>query len=252
MGFLEPSGSNFQDPRRLDPRRGAISPGGVAASTTDDTGATKLEVDDPVSSNTPVSHPVASTNDNTPSDLTMKIKNDDMVSEGPPVSAPDGITPKTEVVERPGEVHQNMEENAFLDPSIPLSDLRDEDISTEKLSDDTGTNGPDSPSMLEFDEFSPDVQVASTSEDTCLELPQLPPYVQQSKEQESKVKHMAIMHIIESYKHLHGTDCQQFCMPLLARLVAQVENCFFFIMFRDLIVFKILTCYFHFLFYIVT
>ncbi|KAJ1391969.1 Symplekin/Pta1, N-terminal, partial [Sesbania bispinosa] len=210
-----------RDPRRMDPRRVAVTPGGASVSITDDTGAAKLEFDDPMSSVKPVSHAVASTDDNAPSDPTIKIKNDDIISEGPPVSGPDLFTPKTEVVERPGDIHRIMEANASLDPSVTSTDFRDEDLSTVKLSDDTETNGTDSSSISEFDQFSPDNQVASTPEDTCLELPQLPPYIELSKEQESKVKHMAIRHIIDSYKHLHGTDCQQFCMPLLARLVAQ-------------------------------
>ncbi|CAJ2643153.1 unnamed protein product [Trifolium pratense] len=212
-----------RDPRRLDPRRGAITPGGAAISDTDDTCATKLESEDPVSFTKPASHHVASTDDDTQSDLTIKIKNEDMISEGPPISGPDRVTPKTEVLERPVD-HQVMETNVSLDPGVSSTNSIDEDPSTVNLLDDTETNGTDSSSIFEFDQFSLDVQVSSTSEDTCLELPQLPPYIQLSQEHESKVKHMAISHIIESYTHLHGAECQQFCMPLLARLVAQIDG----------------------------
>lgn len=224
----------------MDPRRVAATPGVGAISVTDDTGATKLEFDDPISSIKPVSHPAATVDDNTAADLTNKIKNDDISSEGPPVSANDWVAPKSDV-ERPGDIDQIAEANASMDPSHSPTDTRDEDLSTVKLSDDIETNGMDSSSILEFDQFSLDVQVASTPEDTCLELPQLPPYVEFSKEQENKVKHMAIRHIIESSKHLHGTDCQQFCMPLLARLVAQVENWFSFQCSMILILLKIQT-----------
>lgn len=233
MSLFEPSGSNFQDPRRLDPRRVTITPGGTAVSITDDTGATKLEFDDPMSSIKPASQHVSSTDDNTTPDQTVKIKNDDMIPEGPSVSGPDRVTPKTEVLERHGDVHRITEANTSLNPPVSSTDSREEDLSTAKLSDDTEANGTDSSSISEFDQFSPDVQVSSTSEDTCLELPQLPPYIQLSKEQESKVKHMAIRHIIDLYKNMHGTDCQQFCMPLLARLVAQVENHFLFLVLHD-------------------
>ncbi|XP_027353626.1 uncharacterized protein LOC113864276 isoform X2 [Abrus precatorius] len=212
-----------RDPRRLDPRRVVVTPGGATVSIADDTGVTKLEFDEHVSSIKPVSHPVVTANDNTPSDLTVKIKNDDMISEGPSVSEPDRASPKTEILERPGDVHRITEANS-LDLSLSSTELKDEDLSTVKLSDDTETVGTDSSSIVEFDQFSHDVQVASTSEDTCLELPELPPYVELSTEQENKVKNVAIRHIIDSYKHLHGTDCQQFCMPLLARLVAQIDN----------------------------
>jgi symplekin len=144
-----------------------------------------------------------------------------------------------------------METTVSLDPGVSSTNSIDEDPSTVNLLDDTETNGADSSSILEFDQFSLDVQVSPTSEETCLELPQLPPYIQLSQEHESKVKHMAISHIIESYKHLHGAECQQFCMPLLARLVAQVK-----LLFRLSIVpgpqlyLKILMCCFFFLVYI--
>ncbi|XP_029129352.1 uncharacterized protein LOC109809450 isoform X2 [Cajanus cajan] len=208
-----------RDPRRLDPRRVVVTPGGATVPIVDDTGATKLDFDEPLSSIKPISHPAVTADDNTPSDLTVKIKSDD-ISEASPVLEPDRINPKTEVLERPGDIHCITEADASVDPSPSSTDLRDEDPSTVKLSDDTETIGIDS-SSNEFDQFSIDVQVESTLEDTCLELPQLPPYVELSKEQESKVKNMAVRHIIDSYKNLHGTDCQQFCMPLLARLVAQ-------------------------------
>lgn len=205
-----------------------VAPGGATVSITDDTGATKLEFDEPVSSIKPVSLPVVTADDNTPSDLTVKIKNDDMISEGASVSEPDQVIPKTEVQERPGDIHQIAEADTSFGPSVSSTDLREEDPSMVNLSDDTETIGTDSSSVSEFDQFSLDVQVESTLEDTCLELPQLPPYVELSKEQQSMVKNMAVRHTINSYKHLHGTYCQQFWMPLLARLVAQVENCFFY------------------------
>ncbi|KAK2392464.1 HEAT repeat-containing protein [Trifolium repens] len=212
-----------RDPRRLDPRRGVTNPGGAAISVSDDTGATILEYEDPVSFTKPVSHHVASTEDDTQTDLTIKIKNEDMISEGPPISGPDRVTPKTEALERPVD-HRVMETTVSLDPGVSSTNSIDEDPSTVNLLDDTETNGADSSSILEFDQFSLDVQVSPTSEDTCLELPQLPPYIQLSQEHESKVKHMAISHIIESYTHLHGAECQQFCMPLLSRLVAQIDD----------------------------
>ncbi|KAK7410423.1 hypothetical protein VNO78_01196 [Psophocarpus tetragonolobus] len=212
-----------RDPRRMDPRRVVVTPGGATVSIADDTGDTKLELDEPISSIKPVSLPVMTADDNNPSDLTVKIKNDDIIPEGCAVSGPDWVTPKTEVLERPGDNHLITEADTSLDPSNSSTDLRDEDPSTVKLSDDNKTIGTDS-SIFDLDQFSVDVQVESTLEDTCQELPELPPYVELSKDQESKVKNMAVRHIIDSYKHLNGTDCQQFCMPLLARLVAQIED----------------------------
>ncbi|XP_020962203.1 symplekin isoform X3 [Arachis ipaensis] len=210
-----------RDPRRLDPRRIAATLGGAAGSVGDDIVATKLELDDPVSLIKPSSPPVASAEENNQSEATINLKNEDIISEGPSLSGPDRLTPKTEVLERPGDTQHIAEAIASLDSSVIPSDATDEDRSTVKLLEDTEANETDS---LDFDQFSPDVQVASTSEDTCLELPQLPPYVDLTYEQETKVKHLAIRHIIESYRHLDGTGCQQFCMPLLARLVAQIDD----------------------------
>ncbi|XP_052731727.1 uncharacterized protein LOC108330478 isoform X2 [Vigna angularis] len=209
-----------RDPRRLDPRRVVVAPGGATVSVTDDNGATKIEFDEPVSSIKPVSLPVVTADDNTPSDLTVKIKNDDMISKG----AADQVTPKTEVQERPGDIHQIAEADTSFGPSVSSTDLREEDPSSVNMSDEIEAIGTDSSSISEFDQFSLDVQVEPTLEDTCLELPQLPPYVELSKEQRRIVKNMAVRHIINSYKHLHGTYCQQFWMPLLARLVAQIDD----------------------------
>ncbi|CAL0319275.1 unnamed protein product [Lupinus luteus] len=211
-----------RDPRRLDPRRVAVTPGGTTLSSTDDTGATKLEFDDPMSSIKPVSQHVATSGDNTAVDLTNKIKNDDIVSVAPSVRSPDRITPKTEA-KRLGDIPQIADANT-LDPSHSPTNTRVEDLSTVKVSDDAEENETDSLSVLEFDQFSLNDQVASMSEDTCLELPSPPLYVELSKEQESKVQNVALRQMIESYKHLHGTDCQQFCMSVLARLVAQIDD----------------------------
>ncbi|MED6148195.1 hypothetical protein PIB30_050815 [Stylosanthes scabra] len=221
LNTADPKRDPRRDPRRLDPRRIAATVGGAAGSVGDDIGATKLELDDSVSLNKPVSPPVASADENNQSDATINLKNEDMISEGPSLSGPDWLTPKTEVLEKPGDTHHIAEAIVSLDSSLTPPDPGYEDRSTMKLLEDTEANETDS---LDFDQFSPDVQVASTSEDTCLELPQIPPYVELPYEQETKVKHLAIRHIIESYKHLDETGCQQFCMPLLARLVAQIDD----------------------------
>ncbi|KAF7817075.1 Symplekin isoform A [Senna tora] len=212
-----------RDPRRLDPRRVAVTASGAAVSVTEDTGAIKLDFDDSLSLSNPVSLPVMTTIDNSPAPLTTKIKHEDMISEGPPVSGSDQLLPKIEVQEKTGDIDQNPEANASLNPSLSAADILNEDLHTVELLD-TDAKESDSSHILQFDQFSPDATIASTPEDTCSELPQVPPYVELSKDQESNIKHMAIKHIIQSYKHLDGTDCQQFCMPLLARMVAQIDD----------------------------
>lgn len=198
-----------------------MTAGGVAVSVMEDTSAVKLDFDDSLPLHKPVSHPVVTTIDSSPAPLTTKIKGEDMISEGPPVSGSQQPILKMEVEEKPGDGEWNPEVNTSSDPSLSAADITDKDLSTEKISD-AEAKGTNSSSIMEFDQFSPDVSIPSTSEDTCLELPQLPPYVELSKDQESNIKYMAIKHIIESYKHLSGTDSLQFCMTLLARMVAQV------------------------------
>ncbi|KAI4316049.1 hypothetical protein L6164_024067 [Bauhinia variegata] len=209
-----------RDPRRLDPRRIA----GNAGSVIEDTGAMHSEYDDSVSMSKPISHTVVSTDDSTLVALTSKMINDDKISEGPPILVLEQPNHKNEVLDRLGEIEGIPEANASSDPSLSPAAMIDEDLSAVKQLDVTETNGTESSSIIESDQFFPDVPIASASEDTCLELPELPPFVELSKEQENNVMHMAIKHIIESCKHLHGTDCQQFCMPLLARLVAQIDD----------------------------
>ncbi|KAK4274216.1 hypothetical protein QN277_017476 [Acacia crassicarpa] len=211
-----------RDPRRLDPRRGAVNAAGTAVSIMEDTGSVKVEFDESLSLSKPVSHSVATTIDNAPAPLTANIKSEDIISEGPSVSAPEKPITTMEIQEKPSDIDRSPEENAFTDPSLSVADGVDEDLSAVKLLDNEtkGTNSV----ILEYDQFSPDATSVSISEDSCRELPQLPPYVELSKDCESNIKHMAVKHLIESYKHLHGTDCQQFCMLLLARMVAHIDD----------------------------
>jgi len=214
-------GNNFQDPRRLDPRRAVATGAGAAVSVMEDTGSVKSEFDDSLSLSKPVSHPVVTTVDNISALPTAKIKSEDIISEGPPILRSAQPIPQMEVQDTLGDIDQNPGANACSDPSLSAADIIDEDLSTVKLLD-TESKETDSSSVLELDQLSPDATIESTSEDTCVELPQLPPYVELSKDRESNIKYMAIKRMIESYKHLYGTDCQQFCMPLLAQMVAQV------------------------------
>ncbi|XP_054788592.1 uncharacterized protein LOC129294336 isoform X2 [Prosopis cineraria] len=211
-----------RDPRRLDPRRVAVNAAGTALSVVEDTGSLKLEFDESLSLSKPVSHSDVATVDNAPAPVAVNIECEDIISEGPPVSAPEKPITKMEIQETPRDIDRSPEENAFSDPLPSVADVTDEDLSAVKLSDNEA-NGTNS-TIQEYDQFSPDATTASTSDDTCLELPQLPPYVELSRDHESNIKHMAVKHLMESYKHLHGTDCQQFCMLLLARMVAQIDD----------------------------
>lgn len=180
------------------------------------------EFDDSASLVKPVVSHHVTTDENAPAPVISRMS-DDSMSEGSPVSVPERLLHKGEILEKPGDIDRNLEENASLDASPLPADAIDEDLSTVKLSDGIETNVIDSSSAIESDQIYPDVPIAPASEDTSVELPPVPTYVDLSKEEESNMRNLAIKHIIESYKHLSGTDCQQICMPLLARLVAQVK-----------------------------
>ncbi|KAF7830074.1 Symplekin isoform A [Senna tora] len=211
-----------KDPRRLDPRRVAVTAGGTAVSVIEDTGSMQPEFDDSVSLSKPVSDHVT-TDDNAPAPVISKMS-DDLQSEGLLGSEPDRLPHKGEVLEKPADIDCSLEVNASLDTSPSHADAVYEDLITVKLLDGTETNKADSSTFIESDQIYPDVSIASTSEDTSVELPPVPTFVELSKEKESNMRHLALKHIIESYKNLRGTDCQQICMPLLARLVAQIDD----------------------------
>ncbi|KAJ7958867.1 Symplekin [Quillaja saponaria] len=215
-----------RDPRRLDPRRVTVTIAEPSVPVVEDIGSMKSEFDDSISLSKPVSYPVMTSNENPLAHLTSKIKGDDKISESPPLCGHDQLMPKDEILEEPEQFDliPEADENASLDPMLSSIDAVGDDLKTVELSDFVEINREDASCPVESDQYSPAVSVASASEDTSPELPPLPLYVELSEEQENDVKHMAIKHIIESYKHFHGTDFQQTCIVLLARLVAQIDD----------------------------
>ncbi|KAK4742635.1 hypothetical protein SAY87_000636 [Trapa incisa] len=75
----------------------------------------------------------------------------------------------------------------------------------------------------ELEEYLPTVTSPSVIEDTVLELPSVPSYVELTSKQESNLLKLSVMRIIESYKNLNGKDCEGMRISLIARLVAQIE-----------------------------
>ncbi|KAF3447440.1 hypothetical protein FNV43_RR12626 [Rhamnella rubrinervis] len=211
-----------RDPRRLDPRRVAAPVGLSSTPTVEDTNTTLSEFDGPISLGKPNLIPVTVTVDNPSAPLISKMKNDESL-ESPLVSGTGQLTPDEEVQEGPEETAPTIQFNDSTDPTNSPIHTVDEDTVAINLSDDPVKEEADASSFLEFDHHSPVHSNTSASEDTCQDLPQLPTYVELTQEQQECVRKLAIERIIESYKHLFGTDCSQMRLALLARLVAQID-----------------------------
>ncbi|KAI3819887.1 hypothetical protein L1987_13740 [Smallanthus sonchifolius] len=80
-----------------------------------------------------------------------------------------------------------------------------------------------SPSLVEADQLSPGRVDTPVLEETSVDLPLVPSYVELTEEQQKDLKKLAIKRIIDSYKQLRGTEFMQTRMALLSRLVAQVD-----------------------------
>lgn len=211
-----------QDPRRLDPRRIATSVGVPSVPNVDDAAAAPPEFDASVSLTKPLSLPVVASVENPVAPLILNSKSDDKSLENPFVSETDQVSLKEELSSRPEEIVPTLEVNASSDHARSPPQTSHEDSIASKLSDAEVTYGADTSSVMESDWHSPTISNTSLPEETSQELPQLPPYVELTEEQQRTVRKLAVERIIESYKHPPGTDCCQTCMALLARLVAQV------------------------------
>ncbi|KAL7619282.1 hypothetical protein Lser_V15G00028 [Lactuca serriola] len=81
-----------------------------------------------------------------------------------------------------------------------------------------------SSSFMDDDQLSPPGRVETpVMEETSVDLPAVPSYVELTEEQQRDARKMAIKRIIDSYKQLRGAEFMQTRMALLSRLVAQVD-----------------------------
>ncbi|CAH1443372.1 unnamed protein product [Lactuca virosa] len=81
-----------------------------------------------------------------------------------------------------------------------------------------------SSSFMDEDQLSPPGRVETpVMEETSVDLPAVPSYVELTEEQQRDARKMAIKRIIDSYKQLRGAEFMQTRMALLSRLVAQVD-----------------------------
>lgn len=128
--------------------------------------------------------------------------------------------PRDEILEEPVELTP-VKQQKNLDRNDSLVHKR-EDLA-EKFPDVQVEDEADTSSFLEFDGHFSVFSETSASEDICHDLPQLPTYVEFTKEQQDSVRKVAISQIIDSNKHLYITDCTQIRLELIARLIAQVS-----------------------------
>lgn len=212
-----------QDPRRLDPRRTATSVGVPSVAIVDDNGGMQPEMDSSVSLSKASPLPVVTSVENPPEPYISNSKIEDKSLEGLLVSKTDQVSMSEEVICRPEEIVPMSEAKASSDQAFSPPHTSEEGDVVLKLSDFEVASGADTLSVMEPEQLSPDVSNISVPEEICqVDLPQLPPYVELTEEQQKTVRLLAVERIIESYKHLSGTECSQTRMALLARLVAQV------------------------------
>ncbi|KAF9687403.1 hypothetical protein SADUNF_Sadunf02G0089900 [Salix dunnii] len=213
-----------QDPRRLDPRRTATSVGVPSIAIVDDHGGMQPEMDDSVSLSKASPLPVVTSVENPLEPHISNSKIEDNSLEGLLVSKTDQVSMDEEVICRPEEIVPMSEANASSDQTFSPPHTSEEGDVVLKLSDFEVASGADTLSVMEPEQLSPDVSNISVPEEICqVDLPQLPPYIELTEEQQNIVRRLAVERIIESYKHLSGTECIQTRMALLARLVAQIN-----------------------------
>ncbi|KAM5575185.1 hypothetical protein ABKV19_014231 [Rosa sericea] len=211
-----------RDPRRLDPRCIAVSAELASSPAVDDTDAMQSDIDGSISLSKLNSLPVVTTVESTLVTPKPKTESDDMILDSQLVSGTGQPTPKEEVLDGPVEDDPLLKVNVSSD----LTDSHvqtDGDLDTMPLSDVEVKDEDYTTSFLESDQHSPALSNTSASEDICQDLPEVPIYIELTQEQEQRLGHLAVERIIQSYKHLHGTDYSQMRLGLLARLVAQIN-----------------------------
>ncbi|XP_011016956.1 PREDICTED: uncharacterized protein LOC105120456 isoform X2 [Populus euphratica] len=213
-----------RDPRRLDPRRTATSVGVPSVAIVDDHGGMQPEMDSSVSLSKASPLPVVTSVENPPEPYISNSKIEDKSLEGLLVSKTDQVSMSEEVICRPEEIVPMSEAKASSDQAFSPPHTSEEGDVVLKLSDFEVASGADTSSVMEPEQLSPDVSNISVPEEICqVDLPQLPPYVELTEEQQKTVRQLAVERIIESYKHLSGTECSETRMAVLARLVAQID-----------------------------
>ncbi|XP_022940451.1 symplekin isoform X2 [Cucurbita moschata] len=208
-----------RDPRRLDPRRGGVS----SASSVEEESSNISDIDNSISLGKSASVPVTATIENSLVSPIAKTRVEEKIVETPFDLGTDQLTPKSNSPDRAKKVETILEISAPLDPMPSAVGKADDGLVAVNLLDDSVPKRDDTPSSMEYDQYSPSVTNAAASEDTCEELPLLPPYVDLTPEQQITVRNLAAEKIFDSCKNSTGADCNQIRLAIIARLVAQVD-----------------------------
>lgn len=213
---------NFQDPRRLDPRRVGVTVGQQSVHLVEDIGVTQAESDGLISLSKPPSLPVVTSVETTVTSLVSKTGGDDKIPKNSLVSETDQPTSREELLDGAKDVDHSPEIAATSEAALSPAHAIDEDLAAPESSDIAVADGADTSNLIEPDQHSPTESNTCVLEETSSDLPLPPPYVELTEDQKIRLKMMALERVIDSYKHSWGTDCSHTRMALLARLVAQV------------------------------
>ncbi|KAL8225457.1 hypothetical protein R6Q57_018014 [Mikania cordata] len=212
----DPKCDSRRDPRRLDPRR-VPSPVGTKSehfveevTSLPESGFTEPKADvAPLIKKQP-SPPVVPSVKNTLDILMPKAETESNI--------PDSAVFQEQV---PDE--QAMEVNADVEFDNPPSEFVNKESNAQKSTDSDMTDEDQSLPLVEADQLSPTAVGSPVLEETSVDLPVVPSYVELTEEQQKDIKNAVIKRILDSYKQLRGAEFMQTRMALLSRLVAQVD-----------------------------
>ncbi|KAK9748584.1 hypothetical protein RND81_02G068400 [Saponaria officinalis] len=106
--------------------------------------------------------------------------------------------------------------------NLPV-DHADESCTSQMTSDIVLKDTTVTTLVPEFDHYSPPISNASPSEETWVDLPQVPSYVDLSQEQKQIVSKLAVERIFKSFKELKNKEICKTRMTILAKMVPWME-----------------------------
>lgn len=214
-----------RDPRRLDPRRVATPVEAPLPPAVDDISHVPSGSESPASANKLPSVSAAPDPDQISPLLKSDVEIDGKIMRTSLVSDSEPEMPKEEIVDGAREISSSSEVKLPVDHTPTLSDdlVVDESPAAPLSLDIAPTDAADGSLLQESDEYSPAVSNTSASEETSLELPQVPSYVELSEDQRQAVGKLAVERIVRSNKLLKSKDFCQTRMALLARLVSWMD-----------------------------
>ncbi|KAH9609014.1 hypothetical protein KSS87_020563 [Heliosperma pusillum] len=205
-----------RDPRRLDPRKLA------APVEVEDTNCVQSKLEGLL----PVNDPASVSTVQSAEHMAVRqpeIHVDEKSSRMSLVSDSEKERPREETMDRAEEMSSTANNNVIIDSALSPTPKVVENSTAQMASDIVVTDVTDAPFVPEFDHYSPPVSDASPSEETCVDLPQVPSYVDLSQEQTQIVSKLAVERIIRSFKELKNKDFCQTRMAILSKMVPWME-----------------------------